>query len=301
MNVRLRESQTGLWYAAVRQRTTDTEPQGNSMADDLKIGFLGTGKMATALARGVIDSGFVQAGNVVGHDVVAQAAEQFASVTGGAIAKSAGHVAANSHVVVIAVKPHHVAGLLDQLAPLLSEQHLVVSIAAGVTLSVYEAHLGSGRRIVRVMPNTPCLVGETAAGFACGSSATDADAALVESMLKTVGLAVRVEERLLDAVTGLSGSGPAYVYQIIEALSDGGVRVGLPRNVATSLAAQTVLGAAKMVLETGEHPGALKDAVTSPGGTTIAGLHELERGGLRGILMNAVEAATEKSRELGQS
>jgi len=150
------------------------------------------------------------------------------------------------------------------------------------------------------MPNTPCLVGEAAAGFALGRAASADDAELVESMLQTVGVAMKVEEQLLDAVTGLSGSGPAYVYQIIEALSDGGVRVGLPRNVATSLAAQTVFGAAKMVLETGEHPGALKDAVTSPGGTTIAGLHALERGGLRGTLMNAVEAATEKSKELGQ-
>ena len=271
------------------------------MADaGLKVGFIGAGKMATALAKGLVDSGFVAAQNIVAIDLFPPAAESFAAATGAAIVASNQDVVAAADVVFIAVKPHHVAGVLDDLAPLLSDRHLVVSIAAGVTLSVYEAGLGAGRRIVRVMPNTPCLVGAAAAGFSLGSAATAEDAELVEAMFGTVGLAVKVEERLLDAVTGLSGSGPAYVYQIIEALSDGGVRVGLPRDVATKLAAQTLFGAAKMVLETGEHPGALKDAVTSPGGTTIAGLHALERGGLRGVLMNAVEAATDRSRELGR-
>lgn len=271
------------------------------MADaGLKVGFIGAGKMATALAKGLVNSGFVAAANIVAVDVFAPAAESFAAATGAVIVASGQDVASAADVVVIAVKPHHVAGVVDELAPLVSERHLVVSIAAGVQLSVYESGLGVGRRVVRVMPNTPCLVGAAAAAFALGSAATDEDAELVESMLSTVGLAVKVEERLLDAVTGLSGSGPAYVYQMIEALSDGGVRVGLPRDVATKLAAQTLFGAAKMVLETGDHPGALKDAVTSPGGTTIAGLHALERGSLRGTLMNAVETATEKSRELGQ-
>ena len=151
------------------------------------------------------------------------------------------------------------------------------------------------------MPNTPCLVGAGASAFARGLKATAADAALVQKLLSNVGLAVEVPEKLLDAVTGLSGSGPAYIYQVIEALSDGGVRMGLPRETATKLAAQTVAGAAQMVLLTGQHPGALKDAVTSPGGTTIAGLHALERGGLRGTLMDAVQAATERARELDAS
>jgi pyrroline-5-carboxylate reductase len=181
-----------------------------------------------------------------------------------------------------------------------TSQHLVVSIAAGIPLKTLIAGLGPQARLVRVMPNTPCLVGASASGFALGGAATKEDSALVEQLLSAVGVAVPVEEKLLDAVTGLSGSGPAYVYQIIEALSDGGVRVGLPRAVATKLAAQTVLGAAKMVLETEQHPGILKDAVASPGGTTIAGLHELERGGLRAALMNAVESATNRSKELGQ-
>ncbi len=150
------------------------------------------------------------------------------------------------------------------------------------------------------MPNTPCLVGVGASGYSLGGGAKTDDGELVRTMLETVGIAVEVAEPLLDAVTGLSGSGPAYAYQIIEALSDGGVRAGLPRHIATRLAAQTLLGAAKMVLDTGEHPGALKDAVTSPGGTTIAGLHELERAGLRAALMDAVVAATDRARELGR-
>jgi len=177
---------------------------------------------------------------------------------------------------------------------------LLVSIAAGVPLETFRQSLGSGRRLVRVMPNTPALVGSGASAFALGGTATEDDAKLVEEMLSTVGIAVQVPENLLDAVTGLSGSGPAYGYQIIEALSDGGVRAGLQRASATKLAAQTLLGAARMVLETGEHPGALKDAVTSPGGTTIAGLYALETGGLRGILMDAVATAAERSRKLGE-
>jgi pyrroline-5-carboxylate reductase len=151
------------------------------------------------------------------------------------------------------------------------------------------------------MPNTPAMVGAGAAGFAAGKNATADDSELAQKLLSAVGLAVPVKEALLDAVTGLSGSGPAYVYQFIEALSDGGVASGLPRDVATRLAAQTVLGGAKMVLVTGQHPGALKDQVTSPGGTTIEGVHELEKGGLRGTVISAVRAATEKSRKLGQA
>jgi pyrroline-5-carboxylate reductase len=176
----------------------------------------------------------------------------------------------------------------------------LISIAAGVTLARLEAALPAGARVIRVMPNTPALVGEAAAAFALGKSATAADGELAKKLLSAVGIAFLVKESLLDAVTGLSGSGPAYVYQFIEALSDGGVAAGLPRDISTKLAAQTVLGAAKMVLETGQHPGALKDQVTSPGGTTIEGLHELEKGKLRATVMSAVRAATEKSKKLGQ-
>lgn len=264
------------------------------------IGFIGAGRMATALARGLIAAGVITPERLMASDVEEGACRAFAGESGGRTTASNREVAAASDILFLAVKPQQMADVLKNLAPVLEDRHLVISIAAGIPLAAYESALGKHRRLVRVMPNTPCLVNASASGFAVGGAATDSDAKLVQSLLDTVGLAVRVDEKLLDAVTGLSGSGPAYVYQIIEALSDGGVRVGLPRDVATKLAAQTVLGAAKMVLETGQHPGALKDAVTSPGGTTIAGLHALETGGLRGTLMNAVVAATERSRELGR-
>jgi pyrroline-5-carboxylate reductase len=207
----------------------------------------------------------------------------------------------DADVIVLAVKPQSMPAVLQELKPLLGGEHLVISIAAGVTLASLTAALGQERRLVRVMPNTPSLVGKGASGFALGGAATADDGALVEKLLSTVGIAVQLPERLLDAVTGLSGSGPAYAFQMIEALSDGGVCVGLPRDVATRLAAQTLLGAAEMVLATGQHPAALKDAVASPGGTTIAGLHALEQSGVRAALINAVVAATERSQELGRS
>ena len=188
--------------------------------------------------------------------------------------------------------------VLAQLRPLVGPGHLVISIAAGVSIATLRDGLGSDRRIVRVMPNTPALLGEGASAYSLGPGLRRDDEAVTQEFLAAVGRAVRVPEPLLDAVTGLSGSGPAFVYLMIEALSDGGVRMGLPRDVATTLAAQTVLGAAKMVLETGLHPGVLKDQVTSPGGTTIAGLHAMERGGVRGALIDAVEAATRRSVEL---
>ncbi|MCU0789086.1 MAG: pyrroline-5-carboxylate reductase, partial [Verrucomicrobia bacterium] len=194
-----------------------------------------------------------------------------------------------------------VGSVLDEIRDSFTPRHLLISIAAGVPLARLEAALPARARVIRVMPNTPALVGAAACGFALGTSATKADGALAQRLLSAVGLAFQVKETLLDAVTGLSGSGPAYVYQFIEALSDGGVAVGLPRDVATQLAAQTVLGSARMVLETGSHPGVLKDMVTSPGGTTIEGLHELEKGNLRGAVISAVRAAAEKSKRLGQA
>ncbi len=265
------------------------------------IGFIGAGRMATALARGLIAARFVDATRVVASDVSPEAAERFASTTGGRFSASNGAVIDDSTVIVLAVKPQQVSEVLTEQRPQITDEHLLVSIAAGVTLQSLREAAGDRGRLVRVMPNTPCLVGAGASAFACDSSASREDAALVQQMLGTVGWAVEVPESQLDAVTGLSGSGPAYVFQIIEALSDGGVRVGLPRETAMRLAAQTVLGAAKMVLETGEHPGALKDAVASPGGTTIAGLHALEHGGLRSALIDAVVAATLRSVELGRS
>ena len=268
-------------------------------ASSLRIGFLGCGRMATAIAQGLVNARYVGANQITGSDPSAVMRESFTKATGTPVVADNLTVLKQSDVVVLAVKPQHMEPLLKEIAAGVEATHLIVSVAAGVSLATMSGTLGSNVRLIRVMPNTPCLVGAGATAFARGAKATADDASLVTELFSTIGIALEVPESLLDAVTGLSGSGPAYVFQIIEALSDGGVRCGLPRAVATQLAAQTVLGAAKMVLETGEHPGALKDAVASPGGTTIAGLHELERGGLRGTVMNAVEAATKRSQELG--
>lgn len=270
------------------------------MAAKLSIGFIGAGKMATALAGGFVKAGLIKPSQIVASDPALPTREAFAKTTGARALSSNLEVVRGAEVLFLAVKPAHVAEVLTEASPAFTSRHLLVSIAAGVTLKQMESTLPDGARIVRVMPNTPALVGASASGFALGQNATAADASLVERLLSAVGVAVAVKEPLLDAVTGLSGSGPAYIFTIIEALSDGAVAAGLPRDLATRLAAQTVLGAGKMVLETGLHPGALKDMVTSPGGTTIEGLHELEKGAVRAAFINAVRAASEKSRRLGQ-
>ncbi len=269
------------------------------MSETIRVGFVGTGRMATALAGGLVSSGFCQAESVVGSDVVGAAAEAFAASTGGSTVDSNAQVAAVSDVIILAVKPQTMPEVLDDLAGAITSDHLVISIAAGITLNRLTDALGRSTRIVRVMPNTPCLVGLSASAFAVGEAATEADSELVARLLATVGVAFPVDEKLIDAVTGLSGSGPAYVYEVIEAMALGGVACGLPHDVALQLAAVTVKGAAEMVLRTGEPPEALRDAVASPGGTTIAGLAELERLGLRDVLKSAVEAATRRSQELG--
>jgi pyrroline-5-carboxylate reductase len=271
------------------------------MANSLRIGFLGAGKMAAALAKGIVNGGVARAEDLIASDLIEAARAGFAKEVGCKVTGWNGEVADFANLLIIAVKPDQVESVLRELAGKISEQHVVISIAAGVTLARLAAVLQSGMRVVRVMPNTPALVGASASAFALGGSASNEDAVLVQKIFSAVGVAFQVKESLLDAVTGLSGSGPAYGYAIIEALSDGGVAAGLPRDVATKLAAQTMLGAAKMVLETGQHPGLLKDMVTSPGGTTIEGLHELEKGRLRATLMNAVRAAAEKSKRLGQA
>lgn len=270
-----------------------------AMADAVgSIGFLGAGKMATALARAWLAAGLTK--TVHASDPLPEAREGFRALTGVAATANNADVVSAADLLILAVKPHYMPGLLGEIRPAMSKRHLVVSIAAGITLRQLSDGLGAGCRLVRVMPNTPCLVGASATGYSPAESATPADVALVDRLFNAIGKAFRLPENLLDAVTGLSGSGPAFVYVIIEALSDGGVRMGLPRDVATALAAETVYGSAKMVLETGSHPAVLKDMVASPGGTTIAGLHALETGGLRGALISAVEAATKRSAELGK-
>ena len=257
--------------------------------------------MATALAEGFVAAKLVSPQNILAADPWEQSRRNFASATGGRVVEDNAEVLRFAPVVFLAVKPQHAAKALSPLSSSWTDKHLLVSIAAGLTTASLAAATAEVPRLIRVMPNTPFLVGYSASGYCLGPRASSADAELVERLLLAVGQAHLLDESLMDAVTGLSGSGPAFVFQIIEALSDGGVRMGLPRAVATSLAAGTVRGAAEMVLATGEHPATLKDRVASPGGTTIAGLQALEQGGLRATLMAAVEAATRRSTELGQS
>ena len=270
-----------------------------------KIAFIGTGQMATALAAGFVRE-LLLSEQISGYDPLEESRVAFAAKVGEGVrlSDSATEAVNGANVVILAVKPQVMHDAIKPLAESImvrgESTPLVVSIAAGISLARLEQSLPHGTRVIRVMPNTPCLIGRGASGLATGSAATSEDAGLICELLATVGLVEVVPEPLLDAVTGLSGSGPAYVFQIIEALSDGGVKMGLPRATATRLAAQTLAGAAEMLLSTGQHPGVLKDSVTSPGGTTIAGLHAMEQGGVRAALIDAVEAATLRSRELGQ-
>ena len=270
------------------------------MANPLKIGFLGAGKMATALAKGFVRAEIVFPREIIAGDLIEAARKHFTAETGAKTVAANADVLKFANILILATKPDQVPAVLAEISGAFTKNHLLISIAAGVTLAKLENALPTGARVIRVMPNTPALVGEAASAFALGKNAVATDGEIAKKLLSAVGLAFQVKESLLDAVTGLSGSGPAYVYQFIEALSDGGVAAGLPRDIATKLAAQTVLGAARMVLETGQHPGALKDQVTSPGGTTIEGLHALEKGRFRATAMSAVRAATEKSKKLGQ-
>jgi pyrroline-5-carboxylate reductase len=270
------------------------------MSAALQIGFLGAGKMATALARGFLHAGLSSPAELIGSDPYEEARSAFAKETNARVTASNWEVLRAAKVLLLAVKPDQVGDVLTEIRPQFSENHLLISIAAGVPLARLEAALPAGARVVRVMPNAPAFVGASASAYAPGKAAKPEDGELTQRLFSSVGLAFQVKETLLDAVTGLSGSGPAYAFLMIEALSDGGVAAGLPREVATRLAAQTLLGSAKLLLETGLHPGALKDMVTSPGGTTVEGLHELEKAGVRGALMNAVRAAADKSRKLGQ-
>lgn len=266
----------------------------------MKLGVIGCGKMGTALIQGAIRAGVVAAGDVAGCDPFEASRQSFAAATNAPVSADPA-LAAGCDVILLCTKPQDLTAAVMEIAKLSDGSgRLLISIAAGVTLAALEAAAPGNFRVIRAMPNTPALVGKGAAAFCLGSNATSADAGTAQSLLGAVGLAVQVPEKLMDAVTGLSGSGPAYIYVVIDALADGGVRAGIPRADALKLAAQTVLGAAAMVMETGEHPAVLKDMVTSPGGTTIAGLAALETHGLRSALIEAVAAATKRAGELGK-
>lgn len=270
------------------------------MAFDNKIAFIGSGNMAEALIKGLIAVGATRAERITATDVSADRPAHLQKTYGITVAKTNTDAAREAGIVILCVKPPVVEKVLAEISAVVDDTKLIISIAAGIALGKIEKALPEGAHVVRVMPNTPVLVLAGAAALSGGKNATTEDLALVQSMFSSVGRAVVVDEKMMDAVTGLSGSGPAYVFMIIDALSDAGVKAGLPRPLALELAAQTLYGSAKMVLETKEHPGKLRDMVTSPGGTTIEGLHALEKGKFRATLMNAVEAAAARSRELGK-
>lgn len=264
-----------------------------------KVAFVGAGNMGEALIRGLVSCGGMDPKQVMASEPRENQRQKIARTYGVLVTTSNREAVAGASVVVLCVKPQILDRVLDEIAPHVPREATVISIAAGKSIASIEERLGGGTRLVRAMPNVACLVGLGATGLAGGASATDADLELAKAIFDAVGMSVVLDEGLLNAVTGLSGSGPAYVFMIIEALSDAGVKVGLSRWDAMALAAQTVLGAAKLAIETQEHPGRLKDMVCSPGGTAIAAVHTLEQGGLRTTLINAVEVATNRSRELG--
>jgi len=266
-----------------------------------KIGFIGAGAMAEALFKGMLTSGLFAREDIIAFDVNTTRLHQLSEKYGIKTVTDNKDLIRTADIVLLAVKPGVMPDLLTGVGPLAREGQVFISVAAGISTGLIESFFPLPVPVVRVMPNTPCLVGAGASAYTLGSNAGEEHARTTETLLKAVGIAVPVPEPLMDAVTGLSGSGPAYVFTIIEALADAAVRVGLPRDTAVKLAAQTLFGAAKMVLETGEHPARLRDMVTTPGGTTIAGLHALETGKLRATLMDAVAAAANRSRELGGS
>jgi pyrroline-5-carboxylate reductase len=270
------------------------------MLNKRKIGFIGAGNMGEAMIKGLLQSGASGPENVVVSDVRPDRLNFIQELFDVSVSQQNSDVIDQADLVVLAVKPQIMETVLVELSDHLDMSKLIISIAAGISLATIESHLKKDLRLIRAMPNIAALVLESATAICPGKHASDEDLKLAKAVFDSIGKTVVIEEGLMDAITGLSGSGPAYLFLIIDALADAGVKVGLSRDNALTLSAQTVLGAAKLLIETGEHPGRLKDMVTSPGGTAIAGLHTLEEGGLRTTLINAVEMATRRSRELGK-
>ena len=270
------------------------------MLEGRKIGFVGAGNMAEALLSGLVQPhGSVPADSIWAADVAEARLQDLQERYGVQTSLSNPDAVKAADIVILAVKPQIMPMVLHDIAGYVDDGKLIISIAAGVKISVIQEGLQPTTRIIRTMPNVAALVHAGAAAISRGEHATDFDVQIAQAIFQAVGEAVLVDEKLMDAVTGLSGSGPGYVFAMLNALIDGGVNVGLPRPIATTLAMHTVYGAAKMMIETGEHPMKLRDMVTSPGGTTITGIHALEQGGLNAAFMNAVEAATRRSKELG--
>lgn len=266
----------------------------------MKIGFLGAGRMATALAQGFIQKGLATPQEIFASDISEMACKTFVQRTNANFFSDNIQLLAQAEIIILAVKPQQAKELLMQLRENFSNK-LLISIAAGLSLSQLESWIDSTSRVIRIMPNTPALVGASASAFALGQHATQKDAEVVKALFQAVGLIIEVEENQLDAVTGLSGSGPAYFFAAVEALTAGGVAEGLSPELAQKLIAQTMLGAAKMILETDQSPTQLREAVTSPNGTTLEGLKTLRNYHVHEAYISAVKAATRRSKELSQS
>ena len=267
------------------------------MLEGKKIGFIGGGNMAEAIIKGLLAGG-VPADSIMVAEPLPARRDMLSSVYAVQASDDSQLVARKADIVILAIKPQMAAAVLTTLAPAITADKLVVSFMAGISTAFIEEALDGDERVVRAMPNTPALIQAAATAICPGSRADEIDLDMARYIFALCGTVVTIPEKLMDAVTGLSGSGPAYVFSFIEALSDAGVKNGLPRDTALQLSVQTVLGAARMVSETGEHPALLKEKVTSPGGTTIAGLHALENGRFRGLVMDAVDAASLRSKEL---
>ncbi|WP_163336892.1 pyrroline-5-carboxylate reductase [Desulfopila sp. IMCC35008] len=271
------------------------------MLTDKKIGFIGGGNMAEALTSGLVLSGAATPENIICSDIRDEPLLNLSEKYGVKTTLNNTEVAKCSEILIYATKPQILAAVLKETSEFLNQQQLIISIAAGVPLAAIEAGLQKELRLIRVMPNICAFVKESATAIAAGKNVRPGDIEMAKAIFDSVGISVFIEENILmDAFTGLSGSGPAYVFLIIDAMADAGVKMGLSRKDSLLLSTQTVMGSAKLLLESNEHPGQLKDRVTSPGGTSIAGIHTLEQGGLRTTIMDAVEAATNRSRELGE-
>ncbi len=265
-----------------------------------KFLFIGGGKMAEAIMSGIIKSNFAESRDIFVSEPNEERQKYINKTIGALVTGDNRKFLKDCSVIILAVKPNIVSTVLKDISSQVTKNHLIISVAAGIPIKFMESHISDECRVIRIMPNTPCLVNETAAGVSLGRKANKKDEKLVVNMLSAVGKCFVVDEKLLDAVTGLSGSGPAFICMVIQALADGAVKMGLPRDIANTLAAQTTLGTAKMVMESDMHVMQLRDSVITPGGTTIEGIHELEHGALSSVLMNAVEAAALKSKELGK-
>lgn len=269
------------------------------MFDGKTIGFIGGGNMAEAILKGLLAGG-VSAASILVAEPVPSRRDFLASEYGVEPHDENLDIARRADIIILAIKPQVAASALTGLEPAISADKLIISIMAGISTDFIEKTLTNGVRVVRVMPNTPALIQAAATAICPGRKATQQDMEIAREIFSRVGIVVTIPEKQMDAVTGLSGSGPAYVFAFIEALADAGVKNGLTRDIAAQLAVQTVVGAARMAAETGEHPALLREKVTSPGGTTIAALHTLENGRFRGLLMDAVDSACRRSQELSE-